>query len=150
MKKVIGIFMAMLFAFIFVGMAFGEDPMTLEMDQVDALLNDWLISQKLYEKYNWRFDEENGTYYAKGVLSNGYFKELTNEDFTMEGLERLYINNKEHGENWDIYYSNVRLTGFIENYNVYILTINSNNALGTENLNGKEYYNVQIMFMVSM
>ena len=150
MRKLIGIFMVMVLGFVFIGMNIGnaENPKNYSVTVLEQMVDEWLHCQKM-EKY---YDNvlEDGIYYSKGIVSEKDFIDLTGVVFSEKAMEEMYLNNHEYGAHWDITEENVdvRLTGFIDGYNVYILNMKSNSEpLGYEC--GTKYYQISIVFMVN-
>ena len=120
MKKVVGIFMAMMMVFIVLSMAIAENPKG-DVNEVYAMVQDWIRSQD-QERYL-RGDFEGGVYYTCGVISASEFKKLTGEEYSEMGLKKVYWNAKDYGADFNAVYVSIRLAGFIEGYDVYILDI---------------------------
>lgn len=151
MKKVIGIFMSMVFVVLMLSMAFGENPKNYSGSEVYTMVENWAESQHCYDLYNRNFKD--GCYHMMGVIETRDFKELTGNDFSMEDLEKVYYNCDKYGYEWDVNECNVKLVGFHEGYDVYELTINTNTIpLGScydyETNNYVDYFNGKVLFMV--
>lgn len=151
MKKVIGIFMAMVFVVLMVSMAFGENPKGYNGSEVYTMVEEWARSQNYYDEYNRNLKD--GVYHCMGVIEADDFKEITGKDFTMDELTNLYYNNKDYGQDWDVTDARVNRAGFYEGYDVYILDLSTNevplgDAWDYDNESYEDYYHVSIIFMV--
>ena len=149
MKKVICILMMVIIVAIAnIAMA-DRNPIDYEYHEVINMVEDWAVSQKMYDKYNWNL--ENEVYYAMGVVSETDFKELTGKDFSIEAMRDTYLNCKDYGQEWDITKCDIKTVGFHEGYNVYMMNMASNNTpIGTKIYDdyGVDYYEISILFMV--
>lgn len=146
MKKVICIFMAIVAVFLFTGMAFGENPKGYTGSEVNSMVLEWLYAQD-YDVYTGSGTLENGVLYTNGVLNASVFKEETGKEFTPENLEEVYKNNELYGLDLDITDTSVRIVGFIEGYDVYVMDISTNTTPLGE-IDGNEYFHASIVFMV--
>lgn len=145
MKKVVGIFITMVLVALMASMAFASGNPKCTGSEGLVMLEDWIKSQKC-EKYL-REDFEGGVKYTYGVIMASNFKELTGEEYTENGLKKLYLNAKNYGGNFNATEVSVRLIGFVEGYNVYGLDIKTETEpLGNEN--GIDYYIGSAVFMV--
>ena len=153
MKKVIGIFLMMVFVVLVTSMALGEKMIVdnNDLSEVCTMVHDWARGQGLYEKYDWKL--ESGIYHAMGAISEAGFKEISGMDFSIENLAKLYYDCGNYGYDWDIYDCNIKTTGFIEGYNVYVMDMRTNkvplgNAYNDITCEEQDYYRVSILFMV--
>ena len=148
MKQVIGIFMAMVFVFVFASMALAENPKGYSDSEVYTMVEEWTKGQRLDVYYNEELD--NGVKHMMGVLSTSDFKELTGEEFTIERLEQVYYEAEKYGLDFNATDVKIRLAGFYEGYDVYILDISTNEKpIGHEyGDNEQDYYHGSIVFMV--
>ena len=151
MKKVIGIFMTMVFVVLMVSMAFGENPNGYTGSEVYAMVEEWARAQNYYETYDYNL--EDGVYHCMGVIETKDFKEMTGNDFTMDELTNVYYNCKDYGQDWDVTDARIRRVGFYEGYDVYILDLSTNEIpLGSGydygNASYEDYYHVSVLFMI--
>ena len=151
MKKIVGIFMVMVLGFVFIGMNIGnaENPRNFSASEVNSMVIDWLRCQEM-EKYETETFED-GIYYTNGVVSESDFIDLTGKVFSEEAMEEVYINSHKYGANWDVTENDVdvRLVGFIDGYNVYMLNMKSNNVPLGKCYGTVDYYQISIVFMVN-
>lgn len=147
MKKVIGIFMAMMVMFVVVSIALGEEnPITVDCYQMRTYLDEWIKHEK-GEDYSQRY-VDGSILYDTGIVSNDDFYNVTGEYFSPEKMEEVYLNADKYNEaDWQAAEASVKLVGMYENYNVYELKITTiNKPVAT--WDGYDYYNGIITFMV--
>lgn len=155
MKKVIGIFLTMVFVFVVTSMVFGETEMNTIDKNIGAVYTDyyWNVNEMVdewcrhngYENY---VDHENsfedGIYRGSGILNASAFEKDTNEIFSFENAI------KETQKHYDCNIE-IKHVGYYENYKVYQLHGKSEtDVLGTtyHDDGTTDYYEVDLIFMV--
>ena len=132
MRKVIGIFLSMLFVFIIANLTFAEEnPTNLEWNEVLKMVDEWTMINRKPEYTGGGILDENYCFYGTGVLSNNECKEMTGSEYSEEMLIDFYLNNEEYQNIYDVYEANIKIVGFYENFKVYELHLKANNKLGT-------------------
>ena len=152
MKKVIGIFMTMVLLFVVsmitnVVIAENVTKDNFTESEVYDMVTEWSKKSGIYGKYD--HEMINGIYCTKGVLSTKGFKELTGNDFTLNGLEDFYYNigMYDYDLDCDVNKVEIKVIGLHENYEIYRMDITTKNIpLG--NYQGIDYYNGSIIFMI--
>ena len=145
MKKLVCIFMVMIAAFVFAGMAYGEDATPSE-SEVYGWLTEWVNNFGYNEYYDHELNEE-GVMCTKGVISKAEFRELTEMEWSLENLKKTYYDCEKYGYDWDVKDVEIRIRGHYGDYEIYELKIRTEKVpLG--DYMGIDFYEVDILFMV--
>lgn len=147
MRKVIGIFMAMVMVFLFTGMAFGEgNPKGFNSFEIQGMVEEWVEENNL-DGYSLTGTFENGILHTIGVLDGALFERETGEKFSPEKLAKSYYDPELTGMELNVVASTVKKIGEHEGYDVYILNLLTKDTPIGE-YNGKDVYHFSIIFMV--
>jgi len=147
MKKVIGIFMAMVMVFLVISMNVSladEIVKGYYGSEVQDFLEEWMRAQQKDEKYFKDTTDEFGYYYGHGVVLADEFEKLYGVEWNEESM---YDVLSEHYENLEL---EVTTIGFYEGYNVYLMKAKSTEPVGYKYSYGEEepYYEGEMIFMV--
>lgn len=149
MKKVIGIFLAMVMVFVFVSMAFAEDGISYGKydHEVCDMVHDWADNQGYWD---WTMDKPrclNGVGYACGALNKDAWENETGYEWSIDNFKKWL------DEEWETCEVHIRVIGTIDGVNVYLCETQSETKIAGSayNYEKEEYedcYCASIMFAV--
>lgn len=146
MKKVIGIFLTMVLAFVvLMSNVYASEIADVYPDEGYDLVREWAKNQGWNDWYNITGDGFVG--HSCGALSMKDFENETGLDWSMETFEKALI------EQWDLCECRIKQVGEIEGNNIYLIEAQSETkVIGTiwndETNSYDDYYCASVLFMV--
>ena len=138
MKKVVGIFLAMVFVFVVINMAFADIYPTY--GKAEEMLKEWAIKYGYQECVNETVNADGSLNYC-GFLSKAGFEKETGKECTVDNWMEMSI------KEFNITEIETKQVGEIEGHAVYYTHAKSNNgSLGS--INGVYYNDVYVLFMI--
>ena len=146
MKKVMAIFMVMVFAFIFGSMAYGEKVVKDHYGfEVQGWIEEW-AHHNGYDRYidESRILDENGYYRGYGLVDNGDFVNEYGIEFNEDTCCDVLASHYKGLE------MEIKLIGFYENYEVYLMKCKADEPIGSVYSEGKtiDYCAGEVIFMI--
>lgn len=147
MKKVIGIFMAMVMVFLVISMnvSLAENRIVEGYygSTVQDFLEEWMRTQKKDEKYFNNRTNEFGYFYGHGVVVVNEFEDHWGCCWSNESMYKVL---SEHYKNLEL---EIKTIGFYEGYDVYLMKAKSTDPIGYTYYYGEQYpyYEGEMIYM---
>ena len=147
MKKVIGIFMAMVMVFLVISMnvSLAENKIVEGYygSTVQDFVEEWMRAQKKDEKYFNNTTDDFGYFYGHGVILVEEFEETYGVKWNDESMYKVLSDNYDNLE------LEIKTIGFYEGYNVYLMKAKSTDPIGYGYSYGEQYpyYEGEMIYM---
>lgn len=147
MKKVIGIFMAMVMVFLVISMnvSLAENKIVEGYygSTVQGFVEEWMRAQKKDEKYFNNTIDDFGYFYGHGVILVEEFEETYGVKWNDESMYKVLSDNYDNLE------LEIKTIGFYEGYNVYLMKAKSTDPIGYGYSYGEQYpyYEGEMIYM---
>ena len=145
MKKVIGIFMVMVFLVFSMNVSLAETRIVEGYygSTVQGFVEEWMRAQKIDEKYFNNTADEFGYYYGHGVMLVDEFEKEFGIEWNDESMYKVF---SELYKNLEF---EVKTIGFYEGYNVYLMKAKATDPIGYEYSYGEQYpyYEGEVIYM---
>lgn len=147
MKKVIGIFMAMVMVFLVISMnvSLAENKIVEGYygSTVQDFVEEWMRAQKKDEMYFNNTTNDFGYFYGHGVILVKEFEETYGVEWNDESMYKVLSDNYDNLE------LEIKTIGFYEGYNVYLMKAKSTDPIGYTYYYGERhsYYEGEMIYM---
>ena len=147
MKKVVGIFLAMVMVFLVISMnvSLAENKIVEGYygSTVQDFVEEWMRAQKKDEKYFSNTTDDFGYFYGHGVILVEEFEETYGVKWNDESMYKVLSDNYDNLE------LEIKTIGFYEGYNVYLMKAKSTDPIGYGYSYGEQYpyYEGEMIYM---